>query len=285
MSISDAKIAELEKTAEHIRESIITMLAHAQSGHSAGPLGMTDIFTALYFHSLNIDPENPTDEKRDRVILSNGHICPVWYATLAARGFIKEEELLTLRALNSRLQGHPHRNSFPGIENTSGPLGQGMSVAVGIALAAQLKKARYETVVLCGDGELQEGQIWEALMFAGNYPLHNLTLIIDRNNIQIDGMTEHIQPLEPLADKLRSFNWHVIEINGHNMREIIDAIETARSVYERPVAIIAHTIPGKGVEFMEFDYTWHGKPPNDEEARKALSLLRTLKGTIQGEQE
>lgn len=276
MHVTDETILTLEKTAEKIRESIIEMLVQAGSGHSAGPLGMADVFTALYFHILGSD---------DRVILSNAHICPVWYATLAHAGYFPAEELLTLRKFGSRLQGHPHRGSAPGIENTGGPLAQGLSVAVGIALAGELKKQTYRTYALCGDGELQEGQIWEALMFAGNKRLHNLTLIIDRNNIQIDGMTEDIQPLEPLHAKLESFNWHVIEIDGHNMQEIINACAQADAIYERPVAIIAHTIPGKGVNFMEFDYLWHGKTPNKAQAVEALAQLRTMGGTITSEHE
>lgn len=286
MPIHDKKIAELEERAAIIREAIIKMLVEAGSGHSAGPLGMTDVFTALYFHILKHNPKKPNWPERDRVILSNGHICPVWYATLAHAGYFPKKELKTLRKLGTRLQGHPHYGTLPGVGNTGGPLGQGTSVAVGTALAAQISGAKYETYLLTSDGEMQEGQYWEAMMFAGNYPLHQLTVIVDRNNIQIDGMTEQVQPLEPLRAKFEAFNFHVIEVDGHNMRAIVDACDEAKAIYEKPVAIIAHTIPGKGVDFMEFDYTWHGKPPKaGEEAEKALRELRTLAGKIKSEHE
>ncbi len=263
------------------------MLVAAGSGHSAGPLGMADIFTALYFHILKHDPKKPNDPKRDRVFLSNGHIAPIWYATLAHAGYLSRQEMLTsLRKLGSRLQGHPHRKSLPPIENPSGPLGQGISQAVGYALAAQLDSANFETFCLMSDGELDEGQVWEAFMFAGNKKLHQLTVIIDRNNIQIDGLTEQIMPLESLRAKLEAFNWHVLEIDGHNLQAIIDACNSAKAIYERPVAIIAHTIPGKGVEFMEFKYEWHGKPPAPgAEAEQALHDLRTLGGKICSEHQ
>lgn len=275
----------LERKANEIRQDIIRMLVAAGSGHSAGPLGMADVFTALYFAVLEHDPKRPDWPDRDRVVVSNGHICPVWYATLAHAGYFPHRELLTLRKLHSRLQGHPHRSSLPGIENTGGPLGQGLSQAIGMSLAANLDRQRHRIYALLSDGELDEGQTWEAAMFAGNKKLHNLTAIIDRNNIQIDGTTETVMPLEPLADKWRSFNWHVLEVDGHNLAEIIDACQAAQAVYERPTVIIAHTIPGKGVDFMEFDYTWHGKPPTDEEAKKALHQLRSLNGRIRGEHE
>lgn len=276
---------DIQKTAIKLRESVIEMLLEAGSGHSAGPLGMADIFAALYFNVLNIDPKNPTDKNRDRVILSNGHICPILYATLAHRGFFPTSELKTLRKLNSRLQGHPHIQSAPGIENTAGPLGQGISQAIGAALAAKLDNLSYRTYVLGSDGELQEGQTWEAAMWAGAHRLNNLTWVIDRNNIQIDGHTEDILPLEPLRHKLESFNWHVIEIDGHNIEEIISACNMAKSIVERPTAIIAHTIPGKGVDFMEYKFEWHGKPPKKDEAKRALAQLRTLAGRIRSEHE
>lgn len=279
-------ISQLEKKANLIRQDLIKMLLEAGSGHSAGPLGMADIFTALYFHILNHDPKRPDDPKRDRVFLSNGHIAPIWYVTLAHAGYLPRAEMLTtLRKLGSRLQGHPHHKALPPIENPSGPLGQGLSQAVGYALAAQMDGASFETFCLLSDGEHDEGQIWEAYMFAGKNKLHNFTAIIDRNNIQIDGLTENIMPLESMRAKLEAFNWHVLEIDGHNMQEIIDACAQARAVFEKPVAIIAHTIPGKGVDFMEFKYEWHGKPPNMEEARKALHELRTLGGKICSEHE
>ncbi len=258
------------------------MLLTAGSGHSAGPLGMADVFTAIYFGCVvNVNPKKPQDPNRDRVFLSNGHICPVWYATLANRGYFPRSWLKKLRQLGSPLQGHPHRGAAAGIENTGGPLAQGISQAVGAALAAKMDQAKWQVYCLMSDGELNEGQVWEAFMFAGKHKLDNLTAIIDRNNIQIDGMTEDVMPLEPLREKFEAFNWHVLEINGHNMAEILNALETARAIYEKPVAIIAHTIPGKGVDFMEFDYEWHGKPPNQEQAREALHKLRSLKGKIQ----
>lgn len=278
-------LTELEKTANTIREDIIKMLLSAGSGHSAGPLGMADVFTALYFSVLNIDPKNPTEPNRDRLILSNGHIVPVWYAALANRGFFPREELSTLRKLGTRLQGHPHYHSLPGIENTGGPLGQGMSQAIGMCLAGRMDQKNYQVYCLMGDGELDEGQLWEAFMFAGKNKIANLTGIIDRNNIQIDGVTEDIMPLEPLKDKFESFNWHVIEVDGHNIQAVIDACSEAKAIVEKPVMIIAHTIPGKGVDFMEYKYEWHGKPPNPEEAKKALHELRTLGGKIRSEHE
>jgi transketolase len=246
---------------------------------------MADVFTALYFAVLSHDPKRPDWPDRDRVILSNGHICPVWYATLAQAGYFPRAKLATLRQLGSPLQGHPHRGSLPGVENTGGPLGQGLSQAIGLAIAGQLNHKRYRVYALLSDGELEEGQTWEAAMFAGARRLHNLTAIIDRNNIQIDGPTEEVMPLEPLADKWRAFGWHVIEVDGHNHEEIVDACHTAEAVYEKPTVIIAHTIPGKGVDFMEFDYTWHGKPPKADEAKEALKQLRSLGGRIRGEDE
>lgn len=282
---NQVSIEKLAKIAEGIREDIIKSLVEAGSGHSAGPLGMADVFTALYFNVLNIDPQNPTWKARDRVVLSNGHIAPVWYVTLAHAGFFPREELLTLRKLNTRLQGHPHFGSLPGVENTGGPLGQGLSQAVGMALAAQMNHQKHQIYCLMSDGEHDEGQTWEAVMFAGKYKVHNVTAIMDRNNIQIDGMTETIMPLEPIKDKYEAFNWHVIEVDGHNIEQVIDACNLAKAIYEKPVMIIAHTIPGKGVDFMEFDYTWHGKPPKPDEAKLALKELRSLKGRIIGEHE
>lgn len=285
MLIRESKIRQLESIANTIREDIISMLLEAGSGHSAGPLGMADVFTALYFHIAKISPKKPRDEKRDRILLSNGHICPVWYATLARAGFFPVAELKTLRKLHSRLQGHPHRGSLPGIENTGGPLGQGLSQAVGVALALKLDKSRSRVFCLMSDGEQEEGQTWEAAMSAGKYRLNNLVAIMDRNNIQIDGETEFVMPLEPLADKYRAFNWHVIEVDGHNMRDIIDACDQARSIIEKPTLILAHTTPGKGVDFMENDYEWHGKTPTKKQARDALKQLRTLGGRITSEHE
>ncbi len=283
--LNDKKILELEEIANSIREDIIKSLVEAGSGHSAGPLSMADIFTAFYFHILNHDPKNPGYEDRDRLILSNGHICPVQYVTLAHAGYFPKEELMTLRKIDSRLQGHPHRGSLPGVETTSGPLGSGLSQAIGVALAARLDNKKYRVYCLMSDGEQEEGNTWEAAMFAGKNRLNNLTAIIDRNNIQIDGFTEQVMPLEPLADKYKSFGWHVLEIDGHNFEDINDAINEAQAIYEKPTVIIAHTIPGKGVSFMERDYRWHGKPPTKEEGRMALVELRTLGGKIKSEHE
>lgn len=278
-------LEQLAKVANDIREDIIKSLVEAGSGHSAGPLGMADVFTALYFSILNHDPKNPNWKDRDRVVLSNGHIVPVLYATLAHAGYFPREELLTLRKINSRLQGHPHVGSLPGIENTGGPLAQGISQAIGMAIAGNMNGQKYQVYALMGDGEHDEGQVWEAALFAGKYKIHNLTAIMDRNNIQIDGVTENIMPLEPIREKYEAFNWHVIDVDGHNIEQIIDACNLAKAIVEKPVMIIAHTIPGKGVDFMEFDYKWHGKPPNHEEAKVALRELRSLKGRIVGEHE
>ena len=278
-------VKQLELQANQIRQDIIKMLLEAGSGHSAGPLGMADIFTALYFDILNIDPKKPTWPDRDRLVLSCGHICPVLYATLAHRGYFPVEELMTLRKFGTRLHGHPHNLELPGVENSSGPLGQGLSQAIGMALSAKLDNKKWRTYAVLSDGEHDEGQTWEAIMFAGKNELHNLTAVIDRNNIQIDGFTEDVMPLEPLADKYRSFNWHVLEIDGHNFEDIIAAFRHAKAVFEKPTVIIAHTIPGKGVDFMENDYHWHCKVPKSDEARLAIKELRTLRGKITSEHE
>ena len=283
--LSEEKLKELELKAVKIRELIISMLVEAGSGHSAGPLGMADIFTAFYFHILNHNPKNPNLVDRDRLILSNGHIVPVRYATMALAGYFPIEELKTLRKINSRLQGHPHAGSLPGLETTSGPLGEGLSQAIGISLAAKLDGKKFHTYCLTSDGEHQEGNTWEAVMFAGKHKINNLTNIIDRNNIQIDGFTEDVMPLEPLREKYEAFNWHVLEIDGNNIRAFVDAVRVARAIYEKPVCIIAHTIPGKGVDFMEKDFHWHGMPPDKKQAKKALSELRTLQGKIVSEHE
>ncbi|HSX39295.1 MAG TPA: transketolase [Candidatus Saccharimonadales bacterium] len=283
MQHHNANIPQLEEIAVKLRESVIEMLLQAKSGHSAGSLGTADIFAALYFNVLHVDPKNPNDPDRDRFVLSNGHICPIWYATLAEAGFFEKSELKTLRKIDSRLQGHPHYGSLPGIENTSGPLGQGLSQAIGMALAAQMNNSTYRIYCMTSDGELDEGQTWEAAMYAGNRKLNNLTWIMDRNNIQIDGHTEDVMPLEPLREKLEAFNWYVTEIDGHNIEEIINACNMSKAVSQRPSVIIAHTIPGKSVKFMEYKFEWHGKPPDKEQAREALKELRTLEGQIRSE--
>ena len=283
--LHEEKIKFLEMTANQIRQDIVGMLVEAGSGHSAGPLGMADVFTALYFHVLNHNPKEPNWPDRDRLFLSNGHICPVQYAALARAGYFHIEELKTLRKLGSRLQGHPHRGDLPGIETTSGPLGSGLSQAAGMALASRLDKKKNRIYCLMSDGEHDAGNTWEAAMFIGKNRLNNITAIIDRNNIQIDGFTEDIMPLESLKEKYEAFRWHVLEIDGHNIEAIVDACNEAKAIYEKPTVIIAHTIPGRGVSFMEQDYLWHGIPPDKEQAKKALAELRTLGGQIKSEHE
>jgi transketolase len=276
----------LENKANDIREDIIKMLEHAGSGHSAGPLGLADIFTALYFDVLKHDPKRPDWEERDILLLSNGHCVPVRYATMANAGYFDRKELMTLRKLGSRLQGHPERTRLPGLENTSGPLGCGLSQACGMTLAMRMNQQLHRFVyVVLGDGELDEGNVWEAAMLASKYKLNNITAIIDRNNIQIDGPTETVMPLEDLKGKWEAFGWHVLEIDGNDVEAVIDATAMAKAIVEKPVMIIAHTIPGKGVDFMEYDFHWHGAPPNHEQAIKALHQLRTLGGKIRGEHE
>ncbi len=284
-SLTEKKLQSMALMANRLRSDIIEMVSRAGSGHIAGPLDMADIFTALYFHVLNHDPKRPNWPDRDRVVLSNGHICPVQYAALAHAGYFPVDELRTLRQLGTRLQGHPHRGTLPGIETTSGPLGSGISQAAGIALAGRLDGKKYQVYCLTSDGEHQEGNTWEAVMFAAKNELSNLTVIIDRNNIQIDGFTEKVMPLDPIRAKYESFNWHVLEIDGHNFEEIIAAAAEAKAVHETPTAIIAHTIPGKGVDFMENDYLWHSKTFAPGEAEKALAELRTLRGKIESEHQ
>lgn len=286
--LSEKKISLIEEKANNIRTSIIEMLLEAGSGHTAGPLGMSDIFATLFFHSLKHDPKNTNWEERDRLILSNGHICPVYYATMAHAGYMPVEELKTLRKFGSRLQGHPHREFMPWLETSSGPLGAGLSQAVGMALADRIDNGiQSEKTIYCllGDGELNEGNNWEAIMLAGKEKLNNLLAIVDRNNIQIDGYTEDIMPLDSLRAKWEAFNWSVIEIDGHNIEEISNAINKAKAIFEKPTVIIAHTIPGKGVKEFERDYKWHGMPPNKEQADMALKELRTLGGKIKSEHQ
>ncbi len=283
--IHEKKIKELELIANQLRQDVIKYVSGAKSGHIGGPLGMADIFAAMYFHILRHDPKRPNWPGRDRLVLSNGHICPVQYSALAHAGYFPIEELKTLREINTRLQGHPHRTVLPGIETTSGPLGSGISQGVGMALAARLDGRKSRTYCLTSDGEHEEGNTWEAVMFAGKMKskLNNLTVIIDRNNIQIDGMTEDVMPLEPLWTKYEAFNWHVVEISGHDMHQIIGAVAEAHAIYEKPTCIIAHTIAGKGISFMERDYTWHSKPFKEGEAEKALKELREERQRILAE--
>jgi len=274
MDLNDKKLKYLKLKANKVRQLIIEMLAEAKSGHPAGSLGMADIFTAFYFHILNHDPKNPNWNGRDRLVLSNGHICPVQYATMALAGYFPLDELKTLRKINSRLQGHPHRTVLPGIETTSGPLGEGLSQAIGIALAGNLDKKNYCVYCLTSDGEHEEGNIWEGVLFAAKNKLNNLIQVIDRNYIQIDGDTENVMPLDSLREKYESFNWNVIEVNGNDIKSFIETIEKAKSVSDKPTIIIAKTVPGKGVSFMENDYRWHGKPPTKDDAAKALIELK-----------
>ena len=285
MYLNDKERKVLEDQANKIRKKLIETLETAGSGHSAGPLGMADVFTALYFRILKHDPRNPLWEERDRVVLSNGHIAPVQYTTMAYAGYFPVSELKTLRQISSRLQGHPHRGSLPGIEATSGPLGNGLGQAAGMALAARMDKKKHRIYCLLSDGEHQEGVTWESIMFIGKEKLANLTGIIDRNNIQIDGYTENVMPIEPLKEKYEAFGWHVLEIDGHNFEQIVSAVSEAKAIAYQPTMIIAHTIPGKGVSFMEGKYEWHGKPPTKEQAQKALAELRTLGGKIKSEHE
>ena len=279
-------VKQLEHKANSIRKDIVRMLEEAGSGHTAGPLGLADLVTTLYFDIMKNDPKNPAWDERDFFFLSNGHCVPVQYAAMAEAGYFPKEELMTLRKWGSRLQGHPERTKLLGLENTSGPLGCGVSQGAGVAYTLQYidKQPRW-VYVITGDGELDEGNIWEAAMFAGKYKLSQLIVFVDRNNIQIDGNTENVMPLEDLASKWRSFGWHVQEIDGHNIESIQDAVGMAKAIENRPSVVITHTIPGKGIDFMEYDYHWHGVPPNHEQAKKALHELRTLRGKITGEHE
>jgi len=265
----------LAAMANSIRQDVVRMLVEAKSGHPAGSLGMADVFTALYFAIMRHDPSNPSWAERDRLVLSNGHICPVLYAALAEAGYFPKEKLLTLRKMGSPLQGHPHRGSLPGIENSSGPLGQGISMAVGMAIAGKREKKDWRVYCLMGDGEMNEGQVWEALMLAPKEKLDNLVAVVDRNNIQIDGTSDDVLPLEPLADKLESFGWNVIVADGNNMNALLHAFGLASSCEGRPSVIIAKTVPGKGVSFMEGKFGWNGKSPNKDEGDSALMELST----------
>lgn len=289
--LSEEKLKELKLKANEARQLVLETLLEAKSGHSGGPLGMADIFTAMYFHIMKIDPQNPRDENRDRLLLSNGHICPIQYTVMALRGYFPVDELKTLRKINSRLQGHPHRTILPGIENTSGPLGEGISQGIGVALAAKLDKKDYKVYVLTSDGEQDEGNTWEAAMFAGKMKLTNMIQIMDRNKIQLDGPTEEIMPLDSMKAKYEAFNWHAIEIDGHNMQELIQALNKAHEVTDKPTVIIANTVLGKGVSYMENNYRWHGNPPDladvpgapakGEQTKVALEELRAIREKIE----
>ncbi len=283
MSVTETETKQLAKRAEEIRELIIEMLVAAGSGHTAGPLGLADIFAAFYFHILRHDPKHPEWPERDRLILSNGHVVPVRYAAMALAGYFPVKECLTLRKFGSRLQGHPERLRLPGLETTSGPLGEGLAQAAAMAYAFRMDGTKQRVFCVMGDGEQDEGSVWETVLWAGREKLPNLTAVIDRNNIQIDGMTEDVMPLESLRAKYEAFNWHVLEVNANDIPAFIAAIEEADAIYEKPVVILAHTIPGKGVPEIEFDYHWHGKPPTKEEGRRFLKEIRTMGGKVSGE--
>ncbi len=273
-------LTELQDVSREVRQDVVKMILKAGYGHPAGSLGMVDVFVALYYLVLNHDPKNPTWEERDRLILSNGHVCPARYAVMSHSGYFDHKELMKLGKFGEMLQGHPDKRFLPSVETTSGPLGSGLAQASGIAYAARMDKKRFRTFCITSDGEHDEGNHWEAVMFAGKNNLSNLTMIIDRNNIQIDGFTENIMPLEPLADKYKSFGWSVIEIDGHNIEEVFNACNKARAIYENPTVIIARTIPGKGVDFMENNPNWHAKAPSDIDAQKAIKEIRTMQGKI-----
>lgn len=277
------ELLELSLKANAVRKHIIEMVYNAGSGHPGGSLSATDILVALYFHIMRYDPENPKWEDRDRFVLSKGHAAPALYAVLAEKGVFPVEELLTLRKIGSRLQGHPDMRKLPGIEASTGSLGQGLSIACGMALAARLDRKLYNVYAMVGDGEIEEGQIWEAAMFAAHNKLDNLIVFLDRNGLQIDGRTEEVMSINPVVDKWRAFGWEVREINGHDFKEIIDAVEWAKEIKGKPAMIIAHTIKGKGVSYMEGSVHFHGKPPNDEEYRIAIKELEEEREKILSE--
>ncbi|MBI4457653.1 transketolase [Candidatus Uhrbacteria bacterium] len=283
MHLHEKKLKELEIIANKLRQHVITSVANAKSGHQGGPLGMADIFTVLYFHELKHDPKKPDWPDRDRVILSNGHICPIRYAAMAEAGYFPVKELMTLRKLGSRLQGHPERAKLPGSETTSGPLGAGLAQAVGLAYAARLDKKTFKTWALTSDGEHEAGLHWEAVLFAGKYRLDNLICVIDRNNIQIDGKTEDIMPLEPLRAKYEAFNWHVIECDGNDITDVVRAFHEARNIFQKPICIIAHTMPGKGVSYMEGNYAWHSQPFKPGEAEQAVKELQAIAAKLEAD--
>lgn len=281
--IHDKDVQRLELIANKLRQHVISMVAEAKSGHQGGPLGMAELLTALYFNHLRHDPKNPLWADRDRLILSNGHTCPIRYAAMAEAGYFPAEELKTLRKLGSRLQGHPERTRLPALENTSGPLGDGIAQAVGLAYGAKLDGAKWRTYCITGDGEHDAGIVWESIHFAGKYRLDNLVVIVDRNYIQIDGQTETVMPLDPFEAKYRAFNWHVIECSGNDVVDVIRALEEAQGVAQKPVCIVAHTVPGKGVSFMEGSYLWHSQPFKPGEAERALDELRATEARLRAD--
>ncbi len=281
--IHESKVKNLELIANRLRQHVIKMVAKAGSGHQGGPLGMADIFAVLYFHELHHNPKNPNWADRDRLILSNGHICPIRYAAMAEAGYFPVSELMTLRQFGSRLQGHPERLKLPGSETTSGPLGSGLAQACGIAYAAKMDAKKFRTYALTSDGEHEAGLHWEAVLFAGKNRLDNLTCIIDRNNIQIDGKTEDIMPLEPLHKKYEAFNWHVVECAGNDIADVVRAIEEAKAIFQKPTVIIARNIPGRGVSFMENNYLWHSQPFGPGQAEQAIKELKEIEAKLRKE--
>ncbi|MEK9152502.1 MAG: transketolase [Patescibacteria group bacterium] len=283
MHLHEKKLKELEIIANKLRQHVITSVANAKSGHQGGPLGMADIFTVLYFHELKHDPKKPDWPERDRLILSNGHICPIRYAAMAEAGYFPVKELMTLRKLGSRLQGHPERSKLPGTETTSGPLGAGLAQAAGLAYASRMDKKTNRIWALTSDGEHEAGLHWEAALFAGKYRLDNLVCVIDRNNIQIDGKTEDIMPLEPLRAKYEAFNWHVIECNGNDIGDVVRAFHESKNIFQRPICIIAHTMPGKGVSYMEGNFLWHSQPFKAGEAERALEELKAIAAKLKAD--
>lgn len=266
----EKNVVQLKEIAKQIRKDIVYMLTESGSGHPGGSLSAVEILTTLYFNEMNVDPKNPRDLGRDRFVLSKGHAAPVLYSALARRGFFSVDELKTLRKLGSMLQGHPNMNDVPGVDMSTGSLGQGISAAVGMALAGKLDKSNYRVYALLGDGELEEGQVWEAAMAAAHYKLDSLTAFVDYNGLQIDGPCTEVMSAVPIADKYLAFGWNVIEIDGHNFEEILEAIDKAKSVKEKPTMIICKTVKGKGVSFMENQVGWHGKAPSTEEFEKAV---------------
>jgi transketolase len=270
---SEELIAELSGIATELRRMVVDMIYRAQSGHPGGSLSAADIIAALFFHQLKIDPGNPNWPGRDRLILSKGHAAPILYAALAKRGFFPVEDLNHLRQVDCHLQGHPDRLKTPGVEMTSGALGHGPCIGTGLALAARLDGASYRTYVIVGDGEMQAGVAWEGVMAAAKFKLDNLTAIMDYNDVQLDGFVHDIMPLEPVLDKWRSFGWHVLELDGHNMRQILEALDEVKDIHGKPTALVAHTTKGKGVSFMENRNTWHGRAPTPEEYAQAMAEL------------
>ena len=271
LKIEDIK--ELEEKAKQVRRGIIEAVYSNQSGHPGGSLSVADIMTVLYFNEMNINPENPNWEDRDRLVLSKGHCAPALYSCLANRGYFDVEELKTFRNINSRLQGHPDKNKVPGVDMTTGSLGQGLSVANGMAIAGKIDNKNYRVYCILGDGEIEEGQVWEAAMAANKYKLDNLCVIIDNNNLQIDGTIEEVMSSYPIDEKFRSFGFEIIKIDGHNIDEILKAFEVARNIKGKPTCIIAKTIKGKGISFMENQVGWHGKAPNEEQYKQAIEEL------------